>query len=118
MVWIHIDQAKEGMVLEKELADQRGHVLLRAGEQVLASHLAKLRRWGIHRLCVAAEPEEGIALEPSSEEAVPPALRHMSPGEAERVMQHRFRAVQGDEFLEEVRQILVRLLSSKSREGS
>lgn len=52
---IHIDDARAGMVLSKNLLDSHGAILLPEGACLNASNLASLARRGVEQLHVVAE---------------------------------------------------------------
>lgn len=71
---INIDNVQEGMVLNDDVKDHRGMVLLSAGKTISEKNLRIFRMWGITEVDVKGVEKEDILAKAMAE--VDPLLRH------------------------------------------
>lgn len=64
MALISIEEVKAGLVLEKDVKNSHGQILIRAGAELTDRHLTLLRSWGIVEITVkGAGPSRNDLLE-------------------------------------------------------
>ena len=57
MALIHIDKLAAGMVLQEDVCDRSGRVLLPAGSELTEKHLLIFRTWGVLEAEITAESD-------------------------------------------------------------
>jgi molybdopterin biosynthesis enzyme len=72
---LRIKELVPGMILEREVRDAKGRVLLGEGATVVESHLAILRRFGINQVRVRGHGAEPTSLDAAALRAIEQATR-------------------------------------------
>ena len=93
---IPISGIEDGMVLAVEVLDERGGMLLSAGDRLRKSYTRKLRAWGVKEVTVAGE--DSAPDEPDERSGEMPALPVEMKERILRKISHRYEKV-GDEPL-------------------
>ena len=55
---VAVADLEPGMVVAKDVKDQGGRIMLRAGNEISEKHLGILKKWGIHDVDVEGHGEE------------------------------------------------------------
>ena len=64
MVQVSIDEVKPGMVLDRDVKNNHGQVLVRAGVELNHRHLTLLRSWGVFEVAIqGGGPSRGDLLD-------------------------------------------------------
>ena len=53
-----VSELKNGMILAKEILDEKGRVLLKKGDPIREAYIHKLNDWGISAVCVETPGED------------------------------------------------------------
>jgi len=57
---IPVSEVRNGMVLGREILDDRGRILLKKGDPLREGYIRKLEDWGVTEVCIApADGEQG-----------------------------------------------------------
>jgi hypothetical protein len=67
MALVHIDNLAPGMILNRNVSDRSGRLLLPAGSELTVKHFAIFRMWGVLEVEVAGESTAEEAMESSAD---------------------------------------------------
>ena len=112
---IPVEDIKDDMVLAEEVLDDRGEVLLSAGDKLRKTYSAKLGAWGVTEIFV-----EGEESAPAPRVPKPPEEQRLPKEVEERIrtrVNHRFANVIEDPSMRRLMELSIKRLLARTANG-
>ncbi len=75
---VYVDQLSPGMVLNSDVKDQNGRLLLKAGTELSEKHLSILRSWGVMEADIAGTADDSAIKDSAAPEQIASAEAALS----------------------------------------
>ncbi len=108
MIYLNLREVKPGMVLAEPVENHQGMLLLNRGTELSSKNVRVLKSWGVIKVYVEGEDNEGIKNANEHERKVREAI--------ERGLKERFIEVLEDPVMVEIMRVAIRRLEKRALE--